>query len=135
VLIATSIGVALAHLFFIGVPTMLVDCTTHREREQFTASQADKVLRWRETEPSRTHRPGWWVRQRANIVFPGEHRPHGPLQQKVAEVFDSDEPPFAKNFLGITTTENELTIRMRPVTGKEPGTGEEPEPYRIPIPL
>jgi hypothetical protein len=135
VLIATSIGVALAHLSFIGVPTMLVDCTTHREREQFSQSQAEQVLRWRETEPSRTHRPGWRVRQRANIVFPGENRPHGPLQQKVAEVFDSDEPPFAKNFLVITTTEHELTIRMRSVTGEEPGTGEEPESYSIPIPL
>jgi hypothetical protein len=135
VLIAMSIGIALAHLFFIGVPTMLVDCSTHREREQFNASEADQVLRWRETEPSRANRPGWRVRLRANIVFPGENRPHGPLQQKVAEVFDSDEPPFAKNFLVITTTERELTIRMRPVTGDEPGTGEQPKPCSIRIPL
>jgi hypothetical protein len=143
VLVATAISIAFAHLFFIGAPTMLADWRTHRDVEQFTAydleeakaadkppSEAQQVLDWRKKEPTRD-RPHWRVRLRANIVFPGANRPSGPLQQKVAEVFDSDDPPFAKHFLVITSTEHQLTIRMRPVTG----TDADLPCYPIPIEL
>jgi hypothetical protein len=131
VLAATVVSVALAHLFFIGVPETAIDLPCHRDGEPLTPEDAQRILQWRRTEPGRAYRPSWRVRLRANVVFPGVHRASGPLQQKVAEVFDSDDPPFAKNFLVVTTTAEELTIRMQPVTGTE----EDPDPYPIHIPL
>jgi hypothetical protein len=129
VLLITLLGVAIAHLVFIGAPAMVIDFHTHCEGEQLTDKQAEQVIEWRQEEPE--HRPSWRVRRRANIVFPGAHRPHGPLQQKVSEIFDSDDEPFAKNFLIVTSTADQVTIRARFVTGKEP----EPPAYCFTIPL
>ena len=128
VLALIVLGVVTVHLVFIGAPTMLVDPHTWGDREQFTRPEAAAVLAWR----GGAGRPsGWRVRLRANIVFPGADRPHGPLQEKVSEIFDADEPPFAKHFLVVDSSHDQLTIRVVPVTGTEP----EPTPVTIPIPL
>jgi hypothetical protein len=103
------------HLVFLGAPAIAFDFTTHSERTQLQEDEAADVIAWRKggAPPAARH-----VRRRANIVFPGANRPSGPLQQKVAEFCDTDEPPFRKNFLVLEADAERLTITPYRVTGE-----------------
>jgi hypothetical protein len=108
---------------------MVVDRGTHRDAEQLTEDQAEQVLRWRADESARP--ADWRVRARGNIAFPGMAQPRGPLQQAVSEVFDSDRPPFFKEFLELRSDGRSVLIRDHRVRGQAP----EPACYEIEIPL
>jgi hypothetical protein len=109
----TLILVALAHLFFLGALTLLVefDCWDGVLRD----GEAAEGLRWRDAEAAR---PSRRVKQIVNIVHPGSKRPHGPLHKLVAEVCDTDVPPFAKNFLRLDLDGDRLTVRLFKITGE-----------------
>ena len=47
-----------------------------------------------------------------NLVHPGETRGKGPLQEKISEVFDRDEPPFYKSFLRLDVAGDALRVRV-----------------------
>jgi hypothetical protein len=127
-LVVVLLAIAIAHLTFLGVQWLAVDLAAHREgRDLFTLPQASEVLEWRGGGPAPAERR---VRRRADIVFPGAHRPHGPLQAAVSEVFDSDRPPFYKHFLKIACDERELRITRVEVTGA--GTRES-NPITVPL--
>ena len=126
--VVVLLATAIAHLTFLGVQWLAVDLAAHREgRDLFTLPQASEVLEWRRGGPAPAERR---VRRRADIVFPGAHRPHGPLQAAVSEVFDSDRPPFYKHFLMIACDERDLRITRVDVTGA--GTSQSAD---ISIPL
>ncbi|MEA2496227.1 MAG: hypothetical protein QOJ29_4138, partial [Thermoleophilaceae bacterium] len=83
---------------------------------QLTQEQAETGLAWRDGGPAPRDRG---VRRTMNLVHPGSKHPHGPIQAKVSEIFDADDPPFFKNFLRIETTGDHLKITCIKVTGKE----------------
>ena len=130
VLVLVLTGIALIHLVFLGAWTMLVDSETHRDEEQFTREDAEKVIDWRARKGAARPESGV-LRRKANIVFPGAGRPHGPLQEKVAEIYDVDDPPFYKNFLVLRTTEAALEIDAHLVRDE---TSVEPSTFTIPWP-
>jgi hypothetical protein len=59
------------------------------------------------------------VTRLANLVYPGADQPHGPLQRKLSEIFDTDVPPFYKNFLRVEVENGKLTIQGIGVRGDE----------------
>jgi hypothetical protein len=116
VLAATSVSVVIAHLTFLGAFWLLWDRDERGEPIQFTEAEARDVIDWRHggTRPSSEA-----VARRAMIVFPGLFHPHGPLQDAVSEIFDSDNPPFYKNFLVLDSHADRLTVTTYLVTGIE----------------
>jgi hypothetical protein len=54
------------------------------------------------------------------LTSPGLGEPGGLLQQKVAEIFSSDQPPFYKGFLRLDTTDSEMAITLHQVFGEIP---------------
>ena len=56
------------------------------------------------------------------MTAPDLGEPGGLLQQKVAEIFSSDQPPFAKSFLRLDTTDQELGITLHQAYGDQPAT-------------
>ena len=56
----------------------------------------------------------------ARLTAPDLGEPGGLLQQKVAEIFSSDRPPFYKSFLRLDTTEAELQITLHQAFGELP---------------
>jgi hypothetical protein len=116
VLAATSVSVVIAHLTFLGAFWLLWDRDERGEPIQFTEAEAQDVIDWRHggTRPSSEA-----VARRAMIVFPGLFHPHGPLQDAVSEIFDSDKPPFYKNFLVLDSRADRLTVTTYLVTGIE----------------
>ncbi|MEP6696940.1 MAG: hypothetical protein ABJA34_08695 [Pseudonocardiales bacterium] len=128
VVVMTVLAVVTVNLAFLGAFSLLWDLPAHRPGDQFSAAEADWVIRWR----AGGSRPPWRrVRRRANVVFPGADDPHGPIQSAVSEIFDSDEPPFIKNFLVVRTDPDEVTVTAHVVTG----TDDVPPPYEVSIPL
>ncbi|PZS25223.1 MAG: hypothetical protein DLM59_20590 [Pseudonocardiales bacterium] len=120
--------VATENLTFLGAFSLVWDVHSHRLQQQLSEPEAEWVIRWR----AGGHRPPWrHVRRRANIVFPAAGHPHGPIQSAVSEIFDSDEPPFIKNFLVVRSEPDALTVTAHVVTG----TDDPPPPYEISIPL
>jgi hypothetical protein len=120
VLLAVALaGILIVHLTFLGAPALAWDCHTHRDQDQLSLAEADRVIKWRTggEAPKERH-----VRRRANIVFPGANRPSGPLQRKIAEVCDTDGPPFRKGFLVVEALEHRLTIQPYEVTGEGPAS-------------
>jgi hypothetical protein len=112
----TLLAIAFIHLMFLGALALVWHPGEHTEQEFLSDPEAEAVLEWRHgaTRPRLTPR----VRRIANIVYPGAANPHGPIQRFVAEIFDSNDPPFFKNFLHMYTTEEELTIVVHAVTGE-----------------
>jgi hypothetical protein len=111
----TLLGIVIVHLVFLGAHTMAWHCGSHREVSQLTDEQAADILAWRAPGPSQKPDPkARWV---ANIVFPGSTNPHGPIQRFVAEIFDSDKPPFFKHFLVLESTDECLSVAPQAVTG------------------
>jgi hypothetical protein len=114
VLVATSVSVVIAHLTFLGAFWLVWDRDERGEPIQFTEAEAQDVIDWRHGGT----RPGSEaVARRAMIVFPGLFHPHGPLQDAVSEIFDSDKPPFYKNFLVLDSRADRLTVTTYLVTG------------------
>jgi hypothetical protein len=122
------VTVVTLHLTFLGAFSLVWDFHAHRPREQLSRGEAEWVIRWR---AGGSRPPSRRVRRRANIVFPGADQPHGPIQSAVSEIFDSDRPPFIKNFLVVTSDPGTLTVTAHVVTG----TADPPPPYVISIPL
>jgi hypothetical protein len=113
-LTALVAGVAVAHLSFLGAFALL----WHPDDRSGTLNHPNAVLHWRNdgTKPDdgQTRRIG-------NLVHPGPLRPNGPIQKKVSEIFDRDEPPFFKNFLRLDVRDGTLAITPFAVTGEERG--------------
>jgi Calcineurin-like phosphoesterase len=128
VLSATAFSVVIAHLTFLGAFWLVRDRDHEGEPNQFTEAEAQQVIDWRHGGERPTSAA---VARRAMIVFPGLFHPHGPLQNAVSEIFDSDKPPFYKNFLVLDSRADLLTITTYLVTGLEASVNA----WSIEIPL
>jgi hypothetical protein len=132
VLVLTALTVLAAHLVFLGAYWLVWDRETHRDRTGreglLTRQDADEILAWRYGCPKPTSRR---VRIRGNIAYPGKGRPHGPVQQKVSEICDADQPPFYKSFLRIDCEPDQILATVRVVTGM----AGPPQSYTFQIPI
>lgn len=128
VLVAALLSVVIAHLTFLGAFWLVWDRDAQGEPIQFTEAEAQDVIDWRHGGTRPTSKA---VARRAMVVFPGLFHPHGPLQDAVSEIFDSDKPPFYKNFLLLDSRADRLTITTYLVTGIEDAV----EAWFIDIPL
>jgi len=118
VIMLVVITLSLVHLAYLGAYTLLRDRQAHRDgQELLTARQARQFLDWRVTPQDETKRLHGLAHHRAKIVFPSTDEPQGPIQRYVAEIFDSDAPPFVKNFLLLRTGQGRLTIQVFVVRG------------------
>lgn len=131
VALVTLLGIVVVHLVFLGAFSMVGHCRTHAAQGQFDDGQPETAIKWRDDPHLLPADETRWI---TNIVHPGSDHPHGPIQQFVAEIFDSDEPPFFKNFLSITTSDQLLHIEPVLVTGG-PAPNADTEPQRVDIPL
>jgi hypothetical protein len=95
--------VVVAHLVFLGAQYLVIDRLAHHDRpDLLTLEEARTFLDWRSVESGPPPLDPVRMR-RARMVFPTPDSPHGPIQAKVSEIFDSDFPPFFKNFLLLRT--------------------------------
>ncbi len=108
------------NLTFLRTWALFVDPVVHGGAEVFTDDEARQVLAWRRAADDRLAPTSAAVRRRGRIVFPSAYQPRGPIQAKVSEFFDDDNPPFAKNFLVVRTDGREVTITAQPVDGLRP---------------
>ncbi|MFN8082027.1 MAG: hypothetical protein U0Q19_20910 [Kineosporiaceae bacterium] len=107
----------LVHLTYLGAYSLITDQTAHHDgRELLTPEQARTFLDWR-VDPRRRPQLPPVQQRRAKIVFPSTDKPQGPIQRYVAEIFDSDSPPFWKNFLLLRTEPDRLLIQVHLVSG------------------
>ena len=107
------------NLVLIGAPSLIIDTAAHTdEKPLLPLDAATTVLAWRNKQAG-VARPERTSRRRANIVSPGSDKPQGPFQKLVAEVFDSDDPPFFKNFVVVRTSEATVDVDLVIVTGTE----------------
>jgi calcineurin-like phosphoesterase family protein len=127
----TLLGVAVAHLTFLDAYPLLWRCRLRRDGS-LTIQQATQALHWRRNPGA--GRPDQRTRQIVNMVHPGSSRPRGPLHRFVAEIFDSDEPPFAKSFLRVEVEEEEVRIECHGVTGEQEGSTSVVETTTIRMP-
>ena len=110
-----GVAVVLAHLVFLGAQYLVLDRDAHRDRpDLLTLPEARTFLDWRATEQGTPPLSGRTMR-RARTVFPTTDSPRGPIQEKVSEIFDSDVPPFWKNF---------LVLRIEPGSGAGAAQGQ-----------
>ena len=118
------------NLTFLRTWALFVDPIVHGSRaaeldrgagaEVFTAEEARQVLAWRRSSDDRLAPESPVIRRRGRIVFPSAYQPRGPIQAKVSEFFDDDNPPFAKNFLVVRTDGREVAITVQRVDGLRP---------------
>lgn len=108
------------NLTFLRTWALFVDPAVHRGAEVFSDDEARQVLAWRRSSDDRYAPESPVIRRRGRIVFPSAYQPRGPIQAKVSEFFDDDNPPFAKNFLVVRTDGREVTITAQPVDGLRP---------------
>lgn len=114
---------AVVNLTFLRTWALFVDPEVHDRHaveagaEVFTEAEARQVLAWRRSSDDRLAPTSAAVRRRGRIVFPSAYQPRGPIQAKVSEFFDDDNPPFAKNFLVVRTDGREATITAHWVDG------------------
>jgi calcineurin-like phosphoesterase family protein len=134
----TVVAVVIVHLVFLGAHTMVWPWHwhSHRETTQLTPDQATAIIKWRNPPdpPAPNPLPDRATRWVANLVFPAATHPHGPIQQFVAEIFDSDHPPFFKNFLILESGDGHLKLTPRLVTGGTDAATERPQPFSIDLP-
>ncbi len=117
VIVLALMTLVIAHLTYLGAYVLLVDPWAHRDgAEQLTAEQAREFLDWRVDTSRRSPLPAL-PQRRAKIVFPPTDNPNGPIQRKVSEIFDSDDPPFWKNFLVLRTRPGKLVVDVHIVHG------------------
>jgi hypothetical protein len=112
----TLLAIAFVHLVFLGAFALIWHWGEHRAQDYLEDEEAENILEWRHGEERPQLSPR--ARRIGNIVYPGAANPHGPIQRFVAEIFDSDEPPFFKNFLEMKTKDGELLITVHTVTGE-----------------
>ena len=122
VLVALGVSIAMGHLAFLGVQ-MLVVTPGGLQRPRFTPAQIEAIFAARRERPARVPDdvPAnvlLWAR----LTAPGLGEPGGLLQQKVAEIFSSDRPPFYKSFLRVDTTDERLQITLHQAFGELPAT-------------
>ncbi len=111
------VGLVLMHLTYLSAYTLLIDRQAHRDHEELlTPEEARRFLAWR-IDPRTAPQLPITRQRRAKIVFPSTDKPQGPIQAKASEVFDSDEPPFWKNFLMVRTEPGRLSIDVYVVRG------------------
>jgi len=120
IVLALGVSVVFGHLAFLGAQLLLVTPGALRV-PSFTDHELDTIFAARRAKP-RPLVPDvpknvlLWFR----LTTPGLGEPGGLLQQKVAEIFSSDQPPFYKGFLRLDTTESELVITLHQVFGETP---------------
>jgi hypothetical protein len=126
------IGVAVAHLSFLGAFTLV--WRGDARCKELTVDEARDALPWRDA--SGTKPKDARVRTIVDLVHPGTNNPRGPLQSKVSEVFDNDKPPFHKSFLRLDVENGKLVVRCFGVTGdeKKPEDVEVVDTVEIPLP-
>ena len=122
VLVALGVSTTLGHLAFLGVQLLLVT-PGGLAPPTFTAEQIEAIYAGRRERPARTpddvpKNVLLWAR----LTAPDLGEPGGLLQQKVAEIFSSDRPPFYKSFLRLDTTDAELQITLHQAFGELPAT-------------
>ena len=122
VLVALGMSIVMGHLAFLGVQ-LLVVTPGGLQRPTFTPPQIEAILAGRRERPAKV--PDGvpanvllWAR----LTAPGLGEPGGLLQQKVAEIFSSDRPPFYKSFLRVDTTDERLQITLHQAFGELPAT-------------
>jgi len=119
-LVLWLLGSAVAHLTYLGAWGLLMP---HADRSgTLTIDEARSALAW-QADNTKT-RPERRVRRTLRMVYPGTAGPTGPLQSKVAELFDADRPPFHKNFLVLDIGDRKLTVQCHAVQGDEEGSGD-----------
>ena len=122
IVLALGVSVVLGHLAFLGAQLLLVTPGA-LQPPRFTDEEIEAIFAARRAKP-RPLVPDvpknvlLWFR----LTSPGLGEPGGLLQQKVAEIFSSDQPPFYKGFLRLDTTETELSITLHQVFGETPAT-------------
>lgn len=130
VITATSLlGIVIAHLSFLGAISLL----WRGADGELSPEEAREGVQWRDQgspKPSDAR-----VRRIVNLVHPGLDNPNGPLQSKLSEFADPDEPPFRKSFLRIHVAEGRLVVRCFGVTGEERGPEDLAEVHRVEIPM
>jgi hypothetical protein len=132
VLIAVGVAALIGHLSFLGAYWLVIDRTTW-SKPTFTEAERAELFRVRETFPPQCPDPTIVPRNArlwARITSPALGEPGGILQREVSEIFSSDEPPFYKNFLRLTTRRDvagdpELAIHLHRVFGCAPAEDEE----------
>jgi hypothetical protein len=124
------LGVLISHLTFLGAFELIFDRTARTGALSDEAAQ--QGLDWRAggDKPDDA-----CARRIVNLVYPGADRPHGPLQRKISEIFDSDAPPFYKSFVRLDVKDRVLTISCIGVTGDENRAEDLDRPVPIEIPL
>ena len=132
ILAVTLLAIAFIHLVFLGAFALVWHPGEHTPQDFLGDEEAKDILEWRhgEERPQLTPR----ARRIGNIVYPGAANPHGPIQRFVAEIFDSDEPPFFKNFLEMKTEAGKLLITVHAVTGETEAASVPVGTYTIPLP-
>jgi hypothetical protein len=117
VLLALGVSLTMGHLAFLGAQLLAVTPGGLR-RPTFTPDQIEAIFAARRQRPVQvpTGIPAnvlLWAR----LTSPGLGEPGGLLQQKVAEIFSSDRPPFHKSFLRVDTTVVDMQITLHQAFG------------------
>jgi hypothetical protein len=121
VLVALGVSLALGHLAFLGAQ-LLVVTPGGLQRPTFTPAQIEAIFAARRERPARVPDLPANVLLWARLTAPDIGEPGGLLQQKVAEIYSSDRPPFHKSFLRLDTTDDELQITLHQAFGELPAT-------------
>lgn len=117
VIVLALVLLLVVHLTYLGAYSLITDTTAHHDGDELlTPDQARAFLDWR-VDPRRRPQLPPVHHRRAKIVFPSTDKPQGPIQRYVAEIFDSDSPPFWKNFLLLRTEPGRLLIQVHLVSG------------------
>ena len=121
VLVALGVSLGLGHLAFLGAQ-LLVVTRGGLQRPTFTPAQIEAIFAARRERPARVPELPANVLLWARLTAPDIGEPGGLLQQKVAEIYSSDRPPFYKCFLRLDTTDDELEITLHQAFGELPAT-------------
>lgn len=121
VLVALGSSLVAGHLFFLGAPGLIV-ARDGLAAPRFTDEDLDEIYAARRQRPPQQPKVAANVRRWARLTAPDLGEPGGPLQQKVAEIFSSDRPPFHKSFLRLETDDTELRITLHQAFGEEPAS-------------
>ena len=119
VLLALAVSLVLGHLSFLGAQLLLLTPGA-LHRPTFTDEQLDAIYAARGNKPPSVADVPSDVQLWFRLTAPGLGEPGGLLQQKVAEIFASNRPPFHKSFLRLDTTADELQLTLHRVTGTAP---------------
>ena len=118
---ALLVSIALGHLAFLNAHLLLVPPTQLfgismklEDAERFIAARREDSAK----RPADLSRRQWLY---GRLTWPNLDEPGGPLQGKVSEIYSSDNPPFHKNFLEISTSTDRAEIRVHTIGGLSAG--------------